>query len=131
MLKRKAKILKTFLIMFLLITVNISIIRADVQKIKYNNLTHFNVGLVIDGSGSLGSTDPNKLRYDAIDLFLALLTNKGNNIDTVVFNDNKSGYAFHSGLMSVDGRVFGSRPPTAAPLAAPSYSADRDRKSVV
>ena len=79
MLKRKAKILKTFLIMFLLITVNISIIRADVQKIKYNNLTHFNVGLVIDGSGSLGSTDPNKLRYDAIDLFLALLTNKGNN----------------------------------------------------
>jgi uncharacterized protein containing a von willebrand factor type A (VWA) domain len=104
MLKRKAKILKTFLIMFLLITVNISIIRADVQKIKYNNLTHFNVGLVIDGSGSLGSTDPNKLRYDAIDLFLALLTNKGNNIDTVVFNDNKSGYAFHSGLMSVDGR---------------------------
>ncbi|MBR6825607.1 MAG: VWA domain-containing protein [Oscillospiraceae bacterium] len=47
-----------------------------------------NVMLVIDGSGSLpAGTDTKGLRYEAIDLFLALLTNQGNNVGAIVFND--------------------------------------------
>ena len=66
--------------------------------------THFNVGLVIDGSGSLNSTDPQGVRYGAMDLFLALLTDGGNQVDTLIFNDNASGYPLHTGLLDLRGR---------------------------
>lgn len=52
-----------------------------------DTVERLNVMLVIDGSGSLPSgTDRKGLRYDAIDLFLALLTNEGNNVGAIVFN---------------------------------------------
>ncbi len=68
----------------------------------------FNVMLVIDGSGSLVSkssgTDKDGLRYDAIELFMALLTNQGNNVGAVVFDDNSQQYILNTGINSVNGK---------------------------
>jgi len=54
-------------------------------------VNRFNVVLVIDKSGSLktteGGTDPNGLRFDAMRLFLGLLTERGNNVGAVVFDE--------------------------------------------
>ena len=53
------------------------------------DVSRMNVMLVIDGSGSLtmsGGTDLDGNRYHAIDLFLALLTNSGNNVGAIVFD---------------------------------------------
>ncbi len=52
----------------------------------------YNVVLVLDKSGSLastneGGTDPDGLRFDALRLFLGLLTESGNNVGTVVFDE--------------------------------------------
>lgn len=57
--------------------------------VDVNSASRLNVMLVIDGSGSLtmnGGTDLKGHRYDAIDLFLALLTNDGNNVGAIVFD---------------------------------------------
>ena len=53
----------------------------------------FNVVLVIDKSGSLScehgtGTDPEGLRFDALRLFLGLLTESGNNVGAVVFDEH-------------------------------------------
>lgn len=45
----------------------------------------FNVVFVLDASGSMNSTDSSGLRYDAIDLFLNLLTEQGNHVGNVIF----------------------------------------------
>lgn len=79
------------------------------QNIKTKQWSNFNVGLVIDGSASLGnagssSTDPDGMRYEALDLFLALLTERGNYVDTIVFNDNKAGYLLNTGVQPIDSR---------------------------
>lgn len=70
--------------------------------------TRMNVMLVIDGSGSLTSknnaTDPEGYRYDAIDLFLALLTEKGNNVGAVVFNGDSSNFPLETGVSALDGK---------------------------
>ncbi len=78
---------------------------ADAQE------SNFNVALVIDGSGSLNAdmvgttvaTDPYNLRYDALSLFLALLTDSGNYVDAVVFNDSPS-FLLNTGVQPINGR---------------------------
>lgn len=45
----------------------------------------FNVVFVLDTSGSMNQTDAVGLRYDALNLFLSLLTEKGNYVGTVLF----------------------------------------------
>lgn len=71
--------------------------------------SHHNVMMVIDGSGSLVSknnpTDPDGLRYDAVDLFFALLTDSGNKVGAVVFDDNSNQYLLDTGLVSVSGKT--------------------------
>lgn len=50
---------------------------------------HYNVMLVIDGSGSLtmqNGTDVEGYRFDATEMFLGLLTNSGNNVGAIVFD---------------------------------------------
>ena len=52
----------------------------------------FNVVLVVDKSGSLcdingHGTDPDGLRFDALRMFLGLLTESGNNVGSVVFDE--------------------------------------------
>ena len=75
---------------------------------SHGKLSRFNIQLVIDGSGSLewgnNATDPKGLRYDAINLFLALLTNDGNDIGVVVFDDNSDKYLLNTGLSAVSGK---------------------------
>lgn len=64
--------------------------------------------LVIDGSGSLvygsDATDANGLRYDALDLFLALLTNSGNQVGAIVFDDDAQNYLLNTGLQPISGK---------------------------
>lgn len=72
--------------------------------------TGMNVMLVIDGSGSLtiemfGPTDPDGLRYDALDLFLALLTNDGNNVGAVVFNGESDTFRLYEPLTEISGKA--------------------------
>ena len=68
-------------------------------------VNRFNVVLVIDKSGSLrdnqgGGTDPDGLRFDAMRLFLGLLTEAGNHVGAVVFDEE---LRFDSGLRSMEG----------------------------
>ena len=68
-------------------------------------VNRFNVVLVIDKSGSLrdingNGTDPDGLRFDAMRLFLGLLTERGNNVGVVVFDQE---IRFDSGLREMDG----------------------------
>ena len=46
----------------------------------------YNIVLVVDASGSMLSTDPSELRFEAIGKFVALLAERGNTIGTVVFS---------------------------------------------
>lgn len=81
---------------------------ATAQAISNQDLERFNVMLVIDGSGSLvygdNATDANGLRYDALDLFLALLTNSGNNVGAIVFDNDSQNYLLNTGLQSISGK---------------------------
>lgn len=84
-------------------------VHADqVQGISTEEVSRFNIMLVIDGSGSLvmhnGATDPQGVRYDAIDLFLALLPNRGNNVGAIVFDDNSDGYLLKTDLRELNGK---------------------------
>lgn len=49
---------------------------------------NMNVVFVMDGSGSMAKTDRYKLRFEAMDLFLGLSTEKGNYMGAVVFDDD-------------------------------------------
>lgn len=50
-------------------------------------MNKFNVVLVTDASGSMKQTDPNQYRFEAIDLFVGLISNGGNYVGSVVFGD--------------------------------------------
>ena len=81
---------------------------SSVQPYSHGKLSRFNIQLVIDGSGSLvngsGATDPDGLRYDAINLFLALLTNDGNNVGAIVFDDKSNPFILDTGLTPLSGK---------------------------
>ena len=69
------------------------------------DVNRFNVVLVIDKSGSLRDangqgTDPDGLRFDAMRLFLGLLTERGNNVGAVVFDQE---IRYDSGVRKMDG----------------------------
>lgn len=48
----------------------------------------YNVVFVIDESGSMLETDANQLRYEATDLFMGLMSQEGNYVGTVSFDDS-------------------------------------------
>ncbi len=60
---------------------------AFAEYAELGESNHFNVMLVVDATGSMRNSDPTGLRYDALKLFLGLLTEKGNNVGAVVFDD--------------------------------------------
>lgn len=49
---------------------------------------HYNVVLVVDGSGSMISTDSQNLRFEAINQFVGLLAQQGNTLGTIVFDED-------------------------------------------
>ena len=97
------------LVVLLLTVFGAMAVSADtVQQYSHGKLSRFNIQLVIDGSRSLvseyGATDPNGLRYDAINLFLALLTNEGNDVGVIVFDENSNPFILNTGLTSLKGK---------------------------
>lgn len=53
-----------------------------------DKVNKYNVVFVTDASGSMRDTDPQGYRYEAIDLFMGMMTNGGNNVGSVVFGSD-------------------------------------------
>ncbi len=53
---------------------------------KKNTANRFNVCFVLDSTDSLRGTDPEKLRFDATNMFLGLLADSGNKVGSVIFS---------------------------------------------
>ena len=65
----------------------------------------WNIMLVIDGSASLfsgptGGTDPDGLRYEAINSFIDTLHTRGHNVGAIVYNANQTNDASEKAMMS-------------------------------
>ena len=71
----------------LLACVSPGALAADANE---DRLNRYNVVLVLDASGSMNSSDPHNLRFEAIKEFLYLLTEKGNHVGAVVFSNDVS-----------------------------------------
>lgn len=52
-----------------------------------SSVNNMNVVFVLDGSGSMFTTDKDRLRFEALELFLGLSTESGNYMGAVVFDD--------------------------------------------
>lgn len=78
----------------------------------------WNIMLVVDGSGSLFSgptTDPDGLRFEAIDDLLGILQDNGNNVGAIVFSANptrddsdqemRKAIRLNTGMISFDGKA--------------------------
>ncbi|MDE6969142.1 MAG: VWA domain-containing protein [Eubacterium sp.] len=52
------------------------------------SVNNMNVVFVLDGSGSMFTTDKDQLRFEALELFLGLSTESGNYMGAVVFDDH-------------------------------------------
>ncbi len=63
---------------------------------------NMNVVFVLDGSGSMYTTDKDKLRFEALELFLGLSTESGNYMGAVVFDD---GIILQQEIVPINDRV--------------------------
>ena len=77
---KAARILIPFLLAVSLLTAAPSVRAAD------SDINRFNVSIIVDASGSMKRTDPDKLRFTAIRRFMRLLTEQGNVVGGVVFS---------------------------------------------
>ena len=59
---------------------------APCAQAEGDEVNRFNVSIIVDASGSMKYTDPEKLRFDAIQNFMSLLTEQGNVVGGVVFS---------------------------------------------
>ncbi|MBR3224463.1 MAG: VWA domain-containing protein [Atopobiaceae bacterium] len=66
-----------------LVMLPLALARAEGGSAPANN--RFNVVMVLDASGSMKTTDPDGLRFEAINQFTNLLANSGNELGGVVF----------------------------------------------
>ena len=103
-MKKGYRLLASILALALCLSLTVS--RAGFASAEENSsvANRYNVVMVIDKSGSLRDergigTDPEGLRYDAMKLFLGLLTETGNNVGAVVFDDQ---IRLDSGLRPMD-----------------------------
>jgi len=90
---RKKRMIAAAMALLLSLTLRYSFPGAAWAEKAYGEPNRFNVVLVVDKSGSLccehsTGTDPDGLRFDALRLFLALLTESGNNVGAVVFDEH-------------------------------------------
>ena len=90
---RKKRTIAAALSLLLILALLCSLPGAAWAEKAYGEPKRFNVVLVVDKSGSLccehgTGTDPDGLRFDALRLFLALLTESGNNVGAVVFDEH-------------------------------------------
>ncbi len=94
--KKKQKII----VFLMLLCMFIGLMPLRNVKAEDEQGNRFNVVIVLDSSGSMGHTDPQGYRYDAIDQFVTLLAEHGNYLGGVVFstdvNANKIPLAINS-----------------------------------
>ena len=98
----KNKWKKAIISIILVITCLCSSITIYAQNEKKDE-KHYNMMLVVDGSGSLleeDGTDVDGHRYEAIDLFMGILADVGNRVGAVVFNDQLT---LNTGLLEING----------------------------
>lgn len=85
-----------------------NVMGLTVHAEKNPQVQKFNVALVLDGSGSLVSnsngTDNDGLRYEAVQLFLALLSDQGNEVSAIVFDDDSENYLLNTDVEQVSGK---------------------------
>ena len=81
--KRTAVVLLICIILLPTLGVFGTIAATETNQITYNR---YNIVIVMDTSGSMRSTDEDDLRFEAMGKFVALLTERGNRVGTVVFN---------------------------------------------
>lgn len=97
------RIVATLLALLALFSFLIAVAPAYAEQ-PSESTNRFNVVLVVDKSGSLRDihghgTDPDGLRFDALRLFLGLLTEQGNNVGAIVFDEQ---IRYNSGLRPVN-----------------------------
>ena len=103
-MNRMQKLLASLLAsVFLFSLIRLCPVAADAEE-NFSLANRYNVVLVMDKSGSLRDmngmgTDPDGLRYDAMRLFLGLLTEKGNNVSVIAFDE---AIRYDSGLQPVN-----------------------------
>ena len=85
------------LVLFWIVGLPANTVSAAGQKTQGN----MNVVFVMDGSGSMATTDRYKLRFEAMDLFLGLSTETGNYMGAVVFDDD---ILLEQDLVYIDGK---------------------------
>lgn len=88
--KKRSYSLAAILMILFILAANVSVWAEE--KAERKTAKHYNVVLVIDGSGSLTyelGTDKEGYRYEALELFLSVLTNEGNKVGAIVFNDSE------------------------------------------
>lgn len=113
MKKRTRRLISTVLLILLLMPNFFPAAYADGGS---SAAKRWNIMLVVDGSGSLFSgptTDPDELRFEAIDDLLGILQDNGNNVGALVFSANPyrndsdekmlEGIRMNTGLISFDG----------------------------
>ena len=98
---------------------------ADAEE-NFSQANRYNVALVVDKSGSLRNvdgvgTDPDGLRFDALRLFLGLLTEKGNHVGLIAFDE---AIRFDSGLQSISSMADKEALVEAAEVLGTSYDTD-------
>lgn len=103
-MKKMQKLLASLLAsVFLFTLMRLCPVAADAEE-NISLANRYNVVLVMDKSGSLRDmngigTDPDGLRYDAMRLFLGLLTEKGNNVGVIAFDE---AIRYDSGLQPIN-----------------------------
>lgn len=85
-MRRIRKIIYCLIILNLFWVVEFSANTVYAANKKATN--NMNVVFVLDGSGSMATTDKYKLRFEAMDLFLGLSTESGNYMGAIVFDDD-------------------------------------------
>ena len=103
-MKRVQKLLALILTFVFSLTLVSTWPDAAAAEENVSTVNRYNVVLVMDKSGSLRNTDgvgtdPDGLRFDAMKLFLGLLTETGNNVGAIAFDE---AIRYDSGLKAVD-----------------------------
>ena len=125
-MKRMQKLLASLLAsVFLFTLMRLCPVAADAEE-NISLANRYNVVLVMDKSGSLRDmngigTDPDGLRFDAMRLFLGLLTEKGNNVGVIAFDE---AIRYDSGLQPINSMEDKKALVEAAEALRPSYDTD-------
>ena len=103
-MRKSIRIFSVLLALIMLLSTAVGVVSAANDQKRTSN--RFNVVFVIDASGSMEDTDPQKLRFDATTLFLSLLANSGNRVGSVVFATGVKQVTDLRDINGVDDKLF-------------------------